>query len=328
MLSVVLISPVMWSKVVSKNEVENIAAFIEAVKEEVSSWEVVNGIKSEVSLRLAKEKDLSAFNGLDMTSTPDGLDFRLKMFGKSLALAGRDESALAVTRMLEYFFCTFESLKTTDDSVFSSSFRFKRRGGGEFLVLGLKPSVGGRTRMVINVASLKDSLSTKEEFIEMSKLAGDFEVESCTAEAIRLAGDFSTDGIYRVVIALLRAMRHPEVSAFLHIYTVIGLNGQNKREVGEWISVLQDYDFKLPFRWEVSVDLTEGHPPLGHENDGLLALCDKLIYIGTYDEGEGEVHVSLLEKRGGRRHLALDSKYSLLKSQMPLSLRKLEWKRG
>jgi hypothetical protein len=49
-------------------------------------------------------------------------------------------------------------------------------------------------------------------------------------------------------------------------------------------------DFPMPFKWKLSIDLDEGHPPLGHENDVLLGLCGKLIYIGSY-EGEGEVHL-------------------------------------
>jgi hypothetical protein len=312
----------MWTRIVTKNEVEDIPALIEAVKKEEPFWEVMDGIKSEASLILPKEKDFSVLDGVDVVSTPDGLDLRIMLSGGSRILRGHDFSE-ALIQMLEHFLP-----EIPEDSEFFSNLRFKRRGSKDgFLMLGFDPSVNGRTKMIINVGALKEAPCTKEEFIENSKAAGDFEVETNNPEKLRLVGDFLTTDIFRVATTIIHAMRNPDISGWMTVSTAFSLVGHNKHEVSKWISALKGYDFKMPFKWRISIDLDEGHPPLGHENDGLLALCEKLIYIGSY-EGEGEVHVSLLEKRGGARHLALDSKYPLLKSQIPKSLRHLEWKRG
>lgn len=312
----------MWTRILTKNEVKDIPALIEAVKEEEPFWEVMDGIKSEAFLRRPKEKDLSVFDGVDIVSTPDGLDLRIMLSGESQTLRGHDFS-VAVIQMFEHFLPI-----VPDNSEFVSSFRFKRRGASEeVLIFGFSSSENGMIKMIINVVSLEDAPYTKEEFIEMSKTTGDFEVETNTPEKLRLVGNFFPADILRGTRTLLDAMSVSGIGFFVCIDTTFSLVGHNKHEVSKWISALKGYDFRMPFKWRISIDLDEGNPPLGHENDGLLALCEKLIYIGSY-EGEGEVHVSLLEKRGGARHLALDSKYPLLKSQIPKSLRHLEWKRG
>jgi hypothetical protein len=314
----------MWTRIITKNAVEDVPALIEAVKKEEPFWEVADGIKSEASLELPKEKNLSVFDRVDVLSTPDGLDFCIKLSGVSRAVRCLDfEFSGAAIQIFEHFLPNIPY-----NSRFTSNFRFKRRGASEeFLILAFNPSVNGRAKMIINVVSLEDAPCTKEEFIEISKTAGDFEVETNTPEKLRLVGDFLTTDAFRVATKLINVIRDPEISGWMTVSTAFDLVRHNKNEVSKWISFLKDYDFKMPFKWNVVINLREGQPLLGHENDGLLALCEKLIYIGSY-EGEGEVHVSLLEKRGGARHLALDSKYPLLKSQIPKSLRHLEWKRG
>jgi hypothetical protein len=117
----------MWTRIVTKNEVEDIPALIEAVKKEEPFWEVMDGIKSEASLILPKEKDLSVFDGLDVVSTPGGLDVRISLSGDSRTLRCVDfDFSVALIDMLKHFLPSIPA-----ESNFGCNLRFKRRGAKE-----------------------------------------------------------------------------------------------------------------------------------------------------------------------------------------------------
>lgn len=305
-------------------------SLVEAAKNEVEGgegceWEVLGSIRSEARFEISKKTDLSVLNDVDVTCCPDGLKIWFSVGGYSATFKYSNKQITVIRQFLGFT----NHINSTDGDVgLIVNCKFPKERGGEFSV-HLRLHGDGSVRAVINLPP-ECNFGTRVRLQEVIDCAGIFQQEQYPVgvEEFRPAAVFDTSGVLKFMTDVLERVARPGVSIKLCLWASFTRKDQNKEGVNKWIPMLLDYDFGIPLKWDFSMMLMEGDPPLGHENDGLLALCDKLIYLGTYDEGEGEVHVSLLMKRGGGRHLALESKYPLLKSQMPPSLRSLEWKRG
>jgi hypothetical protein len=319
-----------WIRIVTKQEVENVKSLIETVRGEVESeegalWEVMGDIRSEATFKIVRKPDLSLLRHVDVSCCPD----RLKIWFN----LGGDSATFKYSKKLDpeiYQFLGFvDHVNSSDGNVgLIFSFKFPKDRGGEFSI-HLRLNADGSVRIVINLPA--DCIfGTRNRLQEVIDDATIFQLEPQPVRSMgfRPAGVFDAGGVLKFMSEVLERVVRPGVSLKLQMWASFTREDENKEGADRWLAILLGYDFGIPLKWDFSMMLMEGDPPLGRENDGLLALCDKLIYLGTYEEGEGEVHVSLLVKPEGRRYLALHSKYPLLKSQMPPSLRRLEWKRG